>query len=416
MNDPLAFLGSASILDDRQASIQKIKLIIRVRWFIAPTVFLLLIVASLFGLSSRDAFSSDQLIFNGLNTLVILGLNSIYTLLIRRLTNVKPLIYFQLFLDALHFTLTIYKTGGLSSPLSFLYFAVIFAGAVLVSGRASYIAATMTAVLFSIMNLLEMERAIPHQDYFIPLSGLSNLLSYVILSWLFNLVAMYVMATLASFLTGQIRSRNLKLQQDNNILDRKISTLLMLYRTAKALSTYTSVREVVDYLLSELIEFLVLDRALLYVNIEDDHLHLYQVKHSCRQGVIPKDREQNLHVDIPLEEGAGLTAMAALNKQAYNIRHPEQSDLINKELAKKISPIDMVTKNSPPSLILHGKVDAILPYQGSVLMKKKADEVGADLSLVIVEGAGHGFKGDGISPSLKEIIKTVSDFFLDHFK
>ena len=336
MNDPLAFLGSASILDDRQASIQKIKLIIRVRWFIAPTVFLLLIVASLFGLSSRDAFSSDQLIFNGLNTLVILGLNSIYTLLIRRLTNVKPLIYFQLFLDALHFTLTIYKTGGLSSPLSFLYFAVIFAGAVLVSGRASYIAATMTAVLFSIMNLLEMERAIPHQDYFIPLSGLSNLLSYVILSWLFNLVAMYVMATLASFLTGQIRSRNLKLQQDNNILDRKISTLLMLYRTAKALSTYTSVREVVDYLLSELIEFLVLDRALLYVNIEDDHLHLYQVKHSCRQGVIPKDREQNLHVDIPLEEGAGLTAMAALNKQAYNIRHPEQSDLINKELAKKI--------------------------------------------------------------------------------
>ena len=110
----------------------------------------------------------------------------------------------------------------------------------------------------------------------------------------------------------------------------------MLYRTAKALSTYTSVREVVDYLLSELVEFLVLDRALLYVNIEGDHLHLYQVKHSCRQGLLPSDREQELHVDIPLEEGAGLTAMAALNKQAYNIRHPEQSDLINKELAKKI--------------------------------------------------------------------------------
>lgn len=87
-----------------------------------------------------------------------------------------------------------------------------------------------------------------------------------------------------------------------------------------------------------------------------------------------------------------------------------------KELAQKISPIDMVTKNSPPSLILHGKVDTILPYQGSVLMKKKADEVGAELSLVIVEGAGHGFKGDSISPTLKEIIKTVSDFFLDHFK
>lgn len=335
MQDPLAFLGSTAVLDDREQAFQKIRLIIRIRWFISPTVLVLLLAASNIGLSARTAFSLNQLVVNGVNTLVILLLNGIYSLLVRRLANLKPLIYFQLFIDTLHFTLTIYKTGGASSPLTFLYFGVIFAGAVLVSGKASYLTALVIACLYSLMNLLEWFRVLPHQDYFIPLAGLQAVVSYLVLAWLFNLASFFVMAFLASLLTRAIRKRAIQVQETNRILDKKISTLLLLYRTAKALSSYTAVSEVVDYILSELLKFLDLDRALLYLNVNGEQLHLYMIKHKPRAET-SVTRPEELKVDIPLQEGAGLTARAALTRQAFNIRHPEESELINRDLAQKI--------------------------------------------------------------------------------
>ncbi|MQY76269.1 MAG: hypothetical protein GH155_01405 [Spirochaeta sp.] len=41
-------------------------------------------------------------------------------------------------------------------------------------------------------------------------------------------------------------------------------------------------------------------------------------------------------MNIPLEEGAGLTALCALKQKPFNIHNPEESELINRGLARKI--------------------------------------------------------------------------------
>ena len=156
VQDPLAFLGGPyRALDDRDETLRNIRLIIRIRWFVSPSVLLLLLVASAAGLSRQQAFSVDQLVVNAFNTVSVLGLNLLYTRLARRVRDVRPLIYLQLFVDILSFSVTVYKTGGAVSPLTFLYFGAIFAAALLVSGRAAFLTAAFSAGAFTLLMALE---------------------------------------------------------------------------------------------------------------------------------------------------------------------------------------------------------------------------------------------------------------------
>ena len=327
--DPLQFLGeSLSPKDTRAEALKNLRLIIRIRWIVSPAIFLIMFASSVFGVSAQAAFSENQLIVNGLNLVVILILNIIYAVLVKRISNLQPLILFQLLIDVVHFTLTIYKTGSVVSPFSFLYFMVIFATSILLSSRATYLVAGIVGAFYSGMVLLEFLRLIPHQDFFSPLSGLQHNVSYLALSWSFSVLSYFAFAVLASYLTGLLRQRQAALAEVNSVLDRKVQTHLLLFRTSRALNSHTSVKEVVEVILTELLEFLNLDRALLYLNVDNQYLHLYMAK--SRSG------EVGLNVDIPLKEGTGLTARAALSRQAFNVQHPADSPYINRELAERI--------------------------------------------------------------------------------
>jgi acetyl esterase/lipase len=55
-----------------------------------------------------------------------------------------------------------------------------------------------------------------------------------------------------------------------------------------------------------------------------------------------------------------------------------------------MSPITYVKKTSPPVFIVHGDADPIVPYQQSVDLKKKLDEVGVKNEFITEPGGGHG--------------------------
>jgi acetyl esterase/lipase len=85
-----------------------------------------------------------------------------------------------------------------------------------------------------------------------------------------------------------------------------------------------------------------------------------------------------------------------------------------KELARLVSPAEYLTKNSPPILLLHGDNDEVLPYNLSTYFISVAKQNGADAKLITVKGAGHGFKGKNISPSMSEINQISADFIIKH--
>lgn len=79
----------------------------------------------------------------------------------------------------------------------------------------------------------------------------------------------------------------------------------------------------------------------------------------------------------------------------------------DKEFAMSVSPIHYVTKNSPPTFIVHGDADPTVPYQQSVDLHKKFLEAGVKTEFVTVPGGLHG-KFDKEKNS--EINKAIATF------
>lgn len=84
------------------------------------------------------------------------------------------------------------------------------------------------------------------------------------------------------------------------------------------------------------------------------------------------------------------------------------------EFIKSVSPISYLTKNSPPIFIIHGNVDPIVPYQQSVDLYKKLQELGVKSEFITVEGGGHGKfdkeKNEEINTSIFQFISSLEAF------
>jgi acetyl esterase/lipase len=77
-------------------------------------------------------------------------------------------------------------------------------------------------------------------------------------------------------------------------------------------------------------------------------------------------------------------------------------------LLKEFSPITHVGKDDPPTLIIHGDSDRIIPFQQGESLYKKMKETGVVTQLIRRKGKGHGWKG------WRANISLVVDWFDEH--
>ena len=61
--------------------------------------------------------------------------------------------------------------------------------------------------------------------------------------------------------------------------------------------------------------------------------------------------------------------------------------------APAFSPLLHVTPDDPPTLLIHGDQDGLVNVRHSQLMYEALQEHGVESALIIIEGAGHGFRG-----------------------
>lgn len=64
------------------------------------------------------------------------------------------------------------------------------------------------------------------------------------------------------------------------------------------------------------------------------------------------------------------------------------------DLAGGISPILQVSKDDPPTLLIHGDKDDLVPVDHSKRIFAAFQKAGVTSELIVIEGAGHGFRGD----------------------
>ena len=64
------------------------------------------------------------------------------------------------------------------------------------------------------------------------------------------------------------------------------------------------------------------------------------------------------------------------------------------ELAADVSPINFVSADDPPVLLIHGDQDELVSISHSERLHAALDEAGVANELVVIEGAAHGFRGE----------------------
>jgi acetyl esterase/lipase len=77
------------------------------------------------------------------------------------------------------------------------------------------------------------------------------------------------------------------------------------------------------------------------------------------------------------------------------------------KFVQSVSPINYVTKTSPPTFIVHGDADPTVPYQQSVELQKKFQLAGVKTVFITVPGGAHGkFTKEKNS----ELNRAIADF------
>lgn len=61
-------------------------------------------------------------------------------------------------------------------------------------------------------------------------------------------------------------------------------------------------------------------------------------------------------------------------------------------IAAAISPVTHATPDDPPTLILHGDADKLVPIQQAEAMRNALEKAGVKVKLVVKKGEGHGWK------------------------
>lgn len=90
----------------------------------------------------------------------------------------------------------------------------------------------------------------------------------------------------------------------------------------------------------------------------------------------------------------------------------------NPDLWKLASPVSHISKEAPPTLILHGTIDTTVDRDQSIELDKKLTEVGVEHQLMLVPGVGHTFDLQtwNRKPLPEDLRPVVVKFFDKHLK
>jgi len=80
------------------------------------------------------------------------------------------------------------------------------------------------------------------------------------------------------------------------------------------------------------------------------------------------------------------------------------------EIGRQISPVYHASADDPPTLILHGDADKLVPIQQAELILEKLKSAGVETKLVVKKGAQHGW------PDFVKDLSIVADWFDAHLK
>ena len=320
--------------DSRQELVGKIRWIIRTRFVVSISIVVMMLCTAWWGLTEDNVLTMQTLVATCITAGVAVVLNFAFILAMRHQRDLHGLVLIQLSTDVLIFTSYVYRTGGVTSPFTFLYLLPIIAGAMLVSTRVSFGLAGFASIAYGLLAFLESTGVIDHISYFVALDSFARKWSYVSLMTLVNPAGFLAVAGISSFLMRNVRARTMALHEATVKLDRKARLLQMLYEASRS-ATEGDAPYVIHAIGDILIKGLDLDRVLLYL-VDTEKNELVLAREFFHPRLDQQQAREHLQVHIPLDARAGLTARCALERRPENVQDPRNHPHINQELATEI--------------------------------------------------------------------------------
>ena len=114
-----------------------------------------------------------------------------------------------------------------------------------------------------------------------------------------------------------------------------------------------------------------------------------------------------LNYGTPGEDAVGVGTLAAF-KPAFGSRSDTAEE--RQKFGKEISPIYFVSSNTPPTLIVHGDADKLVPIQQAEIFVKRCKDAGVTAKLIVKEGQGHGWK------NMTDDFPALADWFDEYLR
>ena len=129
---------------------------------------------------------------------------------------------------------------------------------------------------------------------------------------------------------------------------------------------------------------------------------------------IGENIEESSHVDAVVEMFGPTDLTQPMGwLQRWLLRRAFGTDVSGDNRLIEASPVQYVTPDAPPFLILHGEQDTAVPVEQAQVLYQKLLNASVQATLVTVENADHNFKpiGGAIKPTRAEISDNMGDFF-----
>ena len=187
-------------------------LMTRLKWLMVFRVVLVVIfLGTSIWLQFKEVLAFQSVLYPIYTIIVITCLLTIlYANLFRWVKNAELFAYFQIFVDILLITATVYVTGGMESILSFLYFLSIISTSILLNRRGGFYAASASSIAYGVLVNLDFYKILPAGYKLIIPSGIGYNRGDILATVVLNIIGFFTVA----FLTGYLAERTITVEKE----------------------------------------------------------------------------------------------------------------------------------------------------------------------------------------------------------
>jgi len=141
-------------------------------------------------------------------------------------------------------------------------------------------------------------------------------------------------------------------------------------------------------------------------------------KFYCQKDMVPKELAQKLISDNVMTEASieqrFLYYVYARQQGTWIQEITGVDPSVHKDALSKFCPKQNITKDFPPTLLLHGTKDTDVPYEQSVFMRAALLKEQVETKLITIPNGEHVFDRDFHDPIVQDALKQVIEFLQNH--